>query len=206
MKSQGKFIGTSLLIDRFKSHRVLFASIFYESWVVILHHGNAVYIIKTEFCISPRAVLYIIIAKDYAAYADDMHLRWWYTIAFAMDKQKGAVALNWLFFNQLFATAPFLYSEQRLAILTANSSLYSKSKFFFAIVIFLAFVLNHGKAVYGIRNLLRYGIITEWCMESRSKGTGGMQPDGWCHARQSRDSIQFALRIDAIPSPTVLDK
>ena len=35
-----------------------------------------------------------------------------------------------------------LYSEQSFAILIANSSLYSKSKFFFAIVIFLAFVIT----------------------------------------------------------------
>ena len=65
-----------------------------------------------------------------------------------------------------------LYSEQSLAILTANSSLYSKSKFFFAIVIFPAFVLNHGKAVYGIRNSLRHGINAKYCMESRTKGNG----------------------------------
>ena len=75
-----------------------------------------------------------------------------------------------------------LYSEQSLAILTAKSSLYSKSKFFFAIVVCHAFVLNHGRAVDGIRNLLRHGIDTK-CrmesvadgMESRTKGDGEIQ-------------------------------
>ena len=58
-----------------------------------------------------------------------------------------------------------LLSGVCLAILTANSSLYSKSKFRFTIVLSL-FVLNHAIGVYGIRNSLRYGIIYYKCMES----------------------------------------
>ena len=38
--------------------------------------------------------------------------------------------------------------------------------------VWIVFVLNHGKAVYGIRNMLRYGIIAQRCMESTQ---GGME-------------------------------
>ena len=44
----------------------------------------------------------------------------------------------------------------------------------------------------------RYGITSE--------GDEEIHAIAWCHARASRNSIQFARRIDAMPSPSVLDK
>ena len=50
--------------------------------------ARAVDIIKTKFCISPRRKPCITsLRKRMQPMADDIHLRWWYAIAFAMDKK-----------------------------------------------------------------------------------------------------------------------
>ena len=68
--------------------------------------------------------------------------------------------------HTLYSSA--LYSAQSLAMEIAKASLYSKSKFFFAIFVLL--VLNHAEGVDEIRGLPRYGIDTECRMESSHKG------------------------------------
>ena len=94
-----------------------------------------------------------------------------------------------------------LYSEQSFAILIANSSLYSNSKFRF---IFTPFRTKSRQSrewnpqPVAVWNLAKgeYGIKTE---------VEEIQPTDWCHSRSSRNSMQFALRIDAIHKPFGLE-
>ena len=65
--------------------------------------------------------------------------------------------------------------------------------------------LNHGEAVHGIRNLLRYGISPKASMESRTKGNekNSLAAD----AIRGRAAMPYnAKGVDSIPSPSVLDK
>ena len=105
-----------------------------------------------------------------------------------------------------------LYSTQSLTILTANSSLYSKSKLRFAIV-FLLFVLNHSEGMYGIRNLMRHGISLQrvWnqcqlhCMESRPK-EGGIHGNPRCHTPKGVIPYNSLCELMPYTSPSVLNK
>ena len=93
------------------------------------------------------------------------------------------------------------YSEQSFAISIANSSLYSNSKFRF---IFTPLRTNSRQSrewnpqPVVVWNLAKgeYGIKTE---------VEEIQPTYWCHSRSSRNSMQFALRIDAIHKPFGLE-
>ena len=103
-----------------------------------------------------------------------------------------------------------LYSLHSFATLTANSSLYSKS-----ILRFTAHTsdLNQTIGLYGIRNTLRYGISHLARMESMQRASllYGIKNEGkGMHAvrdaiRLMGNSIQFALRIDAIHKPFGLE-
>ena len=107
-----------------------------------------------------------------------------------------------------------LYYAQSLTILTANSSLYSKSKLRFISTFPRSFVPNHAVGVHGIARFASVWnpqLVAVWnhlkeVHGIKTEGERGIQPVGWIHARTSRDAIQRAKLVDSIPSPSVLDK
>ena len=112
-----------------------------------------------------------------------------------------------------------LYASQSFTILIANSSPYSKSKFFFAIVVPPASYsitakpcmeslakasINQCAALHGIRNLLRHGIDTKCRMESRlwrawHQDRRGREHTAWRLMPYARWAIPYNSQSELMP-------